>query len=426
MMGPSMPTAYQIRCPCGAVNPDDGALGCATCGGPGLVRTEYACRRLAPRGTEDGVFRFGDWLPLRSPFAHEGLPGVYRSDALGNALGLDAVWVAFSGWWPERGATLRTATFKDLEAPVVFARLGDDPRVLVVASAGNTARAFAEAASTNERPLVLVVPAGAEPLVWSTRPFAPTVRLVVVDGGDYLDAIEVADAIARLPGFVAEGGSRNVGRRDGLGTPILAATLAMGRLPRHYVQAVGSGAGGIAAWEAALRLRADGRFGDAPMRLHLAQNAPFAPMADAWSRRSRDLAALDPADAAARIDRIGARVLSNRRPPYAVPGGVFDALADTDGRTYAISTAVAARAGAWFSALEGVDVDPAAAVAVAALRQAAATGAIAADEPVLLHVTGGGEARLRGGRPVHTLAPSVRLRRGEPFDPRLGDLADRA
>ena len=59
---------------------------------------------------------------------------------------------------------------------------------------------------------------------------------------------------------------------------MLAAVEAIGRLPDVYVQAVGSAAGALAVHEAALRLIGDGRFGDRPPRLVLAQNAPFAPM----------------------------------------------------------------------------------------------------------------------------------------------------
>jgi cysteate synthase len=253
---------------------------------------------------------------------------------------------------------------------------------------------------------LLVVPEGAEQAIWSTRPFAPSVRLLVVTGADYHDAIVVADHIARLPGFVAEGGTKNVARRDGLGTPVLAAATTIGELPRHYFQAVGSGAGGIAAWEASLRLRADGRFGDHTMRLHLAQNAPFQPMVDAWGRRERMIASCDDATAFERIRAIDATVLSNRCPPYAIVGGVYDALAATDGRMYAVENAEVRRCIALVEAAEGVDIGPAAAVAVGALGQAVRRGEVGARELVLLHLTEGGRRRLFADHPIHRLAPT--------------------
>ena len=59
--------------------------------------------------------------------------------------------------------------------------------------------------------------------------------------------------------------------------------LTLGRIPEHYFQAVGSGTGGISAWEASLRLKEDGRFGSNCSRLHLAQNLPNAPIYYAWT-----------------------------------------------------------------------------------------------------------------------------------------------
>ena len=78
--------------------------------------------------------------------------------------------------------------------------------------------------------------------------------------------------------MVSEGGARNIARRDGMGTVMLDAALTIGKMPDHYFQAVGSGTGGISVWEAAIRLRADGRFGQKIPKLQLAQNLPFVPM----------------------------------------------------------------------------------------------------------------------------------------------------
>lgn len=414
-------TRYGLVCQgCGSIEvDDDGRLACRHPHGPALLRSTYAERRLSLRDTEVGVNRFRDWLPLKRAIPHEGLPGVFKAGGLARLLGLDNLWIAFSGFWPERGATLRSTTFKELEAPVVCGRMGDDPRCLVVASAGNTARAFAEVCSSEQLPLLLVVPEGAQHAIWSTRPFGRSVRMLVVNGADYHDAIVVADAIARQPGFVPEGGTRNVARRDGLGTPVLAATTAIGELPRHYFQAVGSGAGGIAAWEASLRLRADGRFGDHVMRLHLAQNAPFTPMVEAWARRQRSLLACDEETALEQIRAIDAIVLSNRCPPYALAGGVFDALSDTDGRMYAVSNADVRRWIERVEGAEGIDIGPAAAVAVGALDQAVRRGEIGAGELVLLHLTEGGRRRLLADHPIHRLAPTIEMNRADATTERL-------
>jgi cysteate synthase len=222
----------------------------------------------------------------------------------------------------------------------------------------------------------------------------PSVRVAAVEGGSYDDAIRLAKLLAARDGYVLEGGVRNVGRRDGMGTAMLAATETIGLLPEVYVQAVGSGAGALAAHEAALRLIGDGRFGTTPPRLLIAQNAPFTPIHDAWSRRGAALDERDPLVARDQLARIGASVLSNQAPPYATGGGLRAALAESDGRTYSVNNDEFARAMLLFAESEGIDVEPAAGVAIAALAQALRAGDVAPDAAVLLHVTGGGRARL--------------------------------
>jgi len=197
--------------------------------------------RLSPRAGLAGLYRFGEWLPIVRTLP--GAPGtvIYRGERLGRALGLSRLWIAFSGYWPERGADFPTGTFKDLEAYTVLGRLPDRCGPLVVASAGNTASAFGAACTRHGRPCLLIVPAAALPGLALREPLGPTVKLVVLDDADYTDAIAFAAEVARLPGFQLEGGARNVGRRDGLATPMYAAVEEIGRLPDFYVQAVGSG-----------------------------------------------------------------------------------------------------------------------------------------------------------------------------------------
>jgi cysteate synthase len=287
---------------------------------------------------------------------------------------------------------METCSFKELEAISVLARVPEDEeRTLVVSSAGNTGRAFLQVASRHNSPVVVVVPEFALSCMWSTAPRSPTVQLVVISGNsDYYDAIQLANAISELDPFYGEGGARNVARRDGMGTTALEAAFTIGRTPDHYFQAVGSGTGGIAAWEMTLRLLADGSFGDTKTRLHLVQNAPFTLMTDSWAASARRLATLAEDRAREQIRELHAPVLSNRFPPYSIRGGVFDALMDTDGRMYSVTNREALEAGKLFLELEGCDLDPAAEVAVAGLLNAVNGGTIPRDDTVVLNITGGG------------------------------------
>jgi len=172
---------------------------------------------------------------------------------------------------------------------------------------------------------------------------------------------------------------------------------------------VGSGTGAIAAWEASLRLLEDGRFGERKMKLHLAQNIPFTPMADAWRAGSRRLPEIHEAKARRDSRAVRAPVLANRAPPYSVAGGLYDALSDCGGVMYRISNREAERAGRLFEDREGCDIDPAAEVAVAALVQAVEAGRIGAQSVVALNVTGGGRKRIEATGRVERLEPSVRF-----------------
>ena len=411
---------YMLRCrSCGRTRNESRhgfALYCS-CADPaaGLLRAEYTEPRFVVNAGS-GLFRYGHWLPIRSPYgpgpaAPGASPGpvAYRSSGLARHLGLERLVVLYNGYWPERRAGLESCSFKELEALAVTARLAaDEPRTLVVASAGNTGRAFHAVCSRRGIAAVVVVPQAALPLLWTTAPVSSAVTLVAVSGGaDYADVIRVAAMVSELPGYLAEGGAHNVARRDGMGSVMLAGVECAGELPDHYFQAVGSGTGAIAAWEMAQRLVADGRFGASVPRLHLAQNAPFTIMADAWQEGSRTLAPLDEALAKRRIAAMQAAVLSNRHPPYSLAGGVFDALTACAGSMYRVPNGAAARAAALFTETEGSDLDPAAAVGLAALQQALAAGAVRRRDTVFLNVTGGGFQRLRAEGRMRKLLPDL-------------------
>jgi cysteate synthase len=366
-----------------------------------LLVTNYHDTRFEERGA-DGIWRF-NWLPVHeSKFSQPG-PLVYRSQRLAEQLGLETLYIAFNGYWPEKGALLETCTFKEFEAAVVLQNARENGvEGLIVASAGNTARAFAHLSAVTGFPVVIVVPRMCLGEMWYLEQ-AGAVPTLAVGDGDYSDSIDVAKKIALARGYPFEGGVKNIAKRDGLGIVMLEAVSKIGKLPDHYVQAVGSGTGAIGAWEMAERLVKDGRFGSRLPVLHLGQNLPFAPMVHAWGRRSRTLAQgdLDPE----LISQITTRVLSTRYPAYSVQGGVYDALSATNGKMYGIKNNAVYAAMELFQGAEGIDIVPASGVAVAALADAVRKGAIKKKESVLLNITGGGEARLRQVRKTYAVEP---------------------
>ena len=396
-------TDYQLRCLATGHSVQDRALDgehmtltCPETPKPSFLRTEYAKRRLDVGAPSEGLYRFADWLPVQRRLSGSSAPVTFKSEGLGEALDMDELYITFSGYWPERNAWMYTGTFKECEAYSVSARVSASyPETLVVASAGNTARAFMRVCSENRIPLVITIPEENLDALWSVGPIAPCVKVLAAGGdADYSDAIRLAGLVAGVDGFVAEGGAKNVARRDGMATTVLSAVTEIGRIPDAYFQAVGSGTGAIAAWEANLRFIDDGRFGNHTMRLVLSQNSPFLLLHDSWHRGTRELVDIEESVAKQQIHDIRAKVLSNRTPPYSVHGGLFDALCDTDGTILAVDNEAADRALHLFRRTEGIDVAPAASVAVASLVDARQRGEVGRDDVVMLNITGGGYARV--------------------------------
>ena len=394
----------------GATFPDTGwVLDAPGESDPTLIKAIYEHRQLTVRETLPGLYKFADWLPVGRILEGSSAPVTYRSQGLASALGHHNLWITFSGWWPERGAAMTTCSFKETEAYSVCGRL--DPangKVLVVASAGNTARAFAKVCSENRIPLLLVVPEINLDALWFDQPLHGCIKLVCTAmGSDYFDAIQLSNAVAASEGFIAEGGAKNVARRDGMGTTVLSAVTAIGEIPGYYFQAVGSGTGAIAAWEANQRFLGDGRYGRNTMKLMVSQNAPFQPIYEAWHRGSRAMLPADDQEARTQAAAIDAKVLSNRRPPYPIAGGLFDALTATGGSVLLASNEEARKASHLFRETEGIDIHAAAAVATASLINAIQSKTIDPETPVMLNITGGGEERFKAANPLHYLQPSL-------------------
>lgn len=379
--------------------------------GPALLRTLYEKKRIT--AYEDlGLSKYRDWLPWGNLSLN--IPGITltyksrrtgasrydRARSLGDFLGLNDLWIAYSAYRGDGSQNdIRSRTFKLLEASGVYGRVAYNFRQLesvnpfLITSAGNTANAFAFASHCLNVPVAIVIPeSGLESMVLpvDAHPF-----LIVVKGGDYSDAIAIGEKVAERRGLMVEGGVRNIGRRDGMGTAMLEAVLTRMETDGkgifdHYVQAVGSGTGGIAAWETVCRLRNDGRFGDNTTTLHLAQSSSFAPMVDAFENPEKTLSPINEEMARLAIFNVAAPVLTNRNPAWSIKGGVRDALEDTGGKMYRVSNKAAAEWGDIFWQLEGRHVGDAPKVAIAALAQAVNEDYIKSDESVLLHVTGGG------------------------------------
>lgn len=375
---------------------------------PSLIRAIYEKKQLEVKEENGGLYRFADWLPIKTLLKNASCPVTYKSEKLAKKLGLNNLYITFSGYNPAIGAKMRTCSFKETEAYTVCARLDDKMReqVMVVSSAGNTARAFAQVCSDNNIKLLLTVPKDNINALWFEKPLNPCVKLLCTESGsDYFDAINLGNIVCEMDGFFAEGGAKNIARRDGMSTTMMSAVTFIGRIPDFYFQAVGSGTGAIAAWEANLRFIEDGRFGTNKAKIYVSQNSPFLPMYDAWKAHSRAMLPYDAERARKDAAEIVAKVLSNRKPPYSLAGGLYDAMVDTDGDFFAVTNAEAQKACDMFEELEGIDIYHAAGVATASLMQAVENKQVKADDVVMLNITGGGEKLFKQHNNVWYLKP---------------------
>jgi len=335
---------------------------------------------------------------------------------LAHALGLKNLWILFSGYWPEKGAFLESGSFKEFEAIGVLSRATErTDKIMIISSAGNTGLSTIFISQKLKIPAIVVAPESACSNFHTTVESQDVpVFLISLKQSFYKDCIDFVSKLdQQLPGIMSEGGVYNIARRDFLGLPVLHAAGTMKEIPDHYFQAVGSGTGAIAAWEASLRLSGLNGFTPKSMRLHLAQNKPFTPIVHAWENRRHGYKfKADPA-IQKQAGHVLSSVLTNPDPPYSVRGGVFDTLSASHGNTYGVDNNEIINAKFIFETLEGIDIQYPSAACVAALKQAVKKKEVSPKESILLHITGGGQRHLREHKTLYPYRPSLTVKKTE-------------
>jgi cysteate synthase len=364
----------------------------------------------------DGVWKYLDWIPTSTSNEYVAGTTTYKAEALGKSLGMSNLWVTFHGYWPEKGGLCPTGSFKDMEAVPTIQRLHDHGcKGLICASAGNTARGFTHFCGLANMPLIVVVGKDHGHRIW-TKVGHPTdsVKVVVVEDGDYYDAKTVAKAIAKkLTGWQMEGSVHNVARRDGIGSLILDAAFTIGAMPEHYFQGIGGGPGPIGVHEMAERLIESGQFEGPAPRQHLSQNIEHSPIHNAWQAKRDHLI---PEDYPPHDVEVYSDYLMNKGPAYGQVGGVHDILKASNGQTYVVERDDAIAAKTQFESIEGIDIMTPGAVAMASLQQALASGEVNPDACTVLNISGGGVERLKQDHATETVEPWLRVTKADGAD----------
>ena len=347
---------------------------------------------------ETGVWKYVDWLPVSKASKHNAGTVTYKSEGLARKLGLSNLWIAYHGYWPERGGLCPTGAFKDMEAVPTIQRLKDHGcNGVICASAGNTARAFSHFCDLDNFPLIVVVADIHAHRIWGTSDFEnDSVKVVVVENGNYADAKIVAKEIAsKLEGWQLEGGAHNIARRDGIGSLILDAWNEIGRIPDHYFQGVGGGPGPIGVYEMMQRLIDFGHDEGPLAKIHLSQNPEHCPIHKAWQDGR---STLQDSDFPEGDVEVYSDYLLSASPAYDAKGGVYDTLKSTNGETYVVERQDAIDAGKMFEKTEGIDIMTPAEVALGSLIQAIEEEKVKKDDCIVLNISGGGVKRLQKER----------------------------
>ena len=410
---------YLIRCvSCGKTyTENEYVVRCAN-GCNSLLRTEYENKKLELK-PHRGIWKYENWLPIQNVDTNllnsTGVFNLYESKGLAEYLGLKKLIICLNGY-----SGMPTGTFKDIEAETAIVRVKDtnvSGKPFVLSSDGNMGVSFIHYSNIYKYPIILVVTEDTRrERLWSYYNELPYLTLVSLEGkSDYYDSIKLANNIGKHDSILVEGGAKNIARRDSVGTVMLETSNMLGSVPDHYFQALGSGPGAIAAYEASLRLIEDGRYGSHLPKIHGAQNYPFVPMYDAWKNNTREInEKYQKEEAKSLISRVYAHVLTNRHPAYSVTGGIYDVLSATNGEFYSVTNEEAKEAQKLFKEKENYLVEPPSSVAVASLIQAVENQTVEKGDVILLNITGAGRDEIVKER--YQIKPSIMVEREHDID----------
>src|ERR1700722_17736668 len=111
----------------------------SSCSTPALLVSQYHANELRVSVEETGIYRYKSWLPVQRNLIGFSRSITYQSKRLSALTGLKKLWIAFDGYWPQRGDHCLPEPFRELEAHFLLRRLPiEDENVLVLGFAGNT------------------------------------------------------------------------------------------------------------------------------------------------------------------------------------------------------------------------------------------------------------------------------------------------
>jgi threonine synthase len=362
---------------------------CESCGSVWL-EARYDLEQAASRWREGlsdratSVWRYEELLPIKDAASAitigEGWTPLFRTMGLGRELDHQHLYIKDERQSP-------TGSFKDRQGALTITYLKQEGiRECVMASTGNKAAAYAAfcARAGIRLWIFLTSTVPAEKL----RELALYGAEVVKITGTYDQAKQVAVDFAARRNLYYDAGSESIPGREGFKTIAFEIAEQLARLepdgkgkwrvPDWYIQAVSGGIGPLGIWKGFQELRKMGLTDRMP-KLAIVQSEGCSPMAAAWRFQ------LEQADPVVPHTRIA--VLATGSPGKAY-SWLREACLETGGTMIAVSDGEAFRAMRRLARVEGLSMEPAAAVAFGGLEKLIADHAIGPDETVIVNCSG--------------------------------------
>lgn len=352
------------------------------------------CLPLQLPGRPFDIWRYRELLPVRAPNPDlslgEGGTPLIRAVNLGMMLGCQNIFIKDERQGP-------TSSFKDRQAAITIAALKEAGiNELVVASTGNVAIAYsAFAARAGIRVwsfLTSLVPAA------KMREVALYGAQVIKVTGSYDEAKRVAEEFAKQKGIFYDQGARSITCIESMKTVSFEIAEQLTALigpppgtqkdqegipwiaPDWYIQSVSGGMGPIGVQKGFQELKSMELTGKIP-KLGIIQVDGCAPMVHAWKQNQEQaipirtpnthIETLATGDPGRTYSILRQRMISSS-------GGTFESASDEE----------AFRAMHYLAKMEGISVEPAAAVAFAGLIKLARNGTIKPEEVVVINCSG--------------------------------------
>ncbi len=388
-----MPQHFIVECiDCGyqaGYKPDEHT--CPQCGSA-WREARYDFQTLAGKlpqlvaGRPFDLWRYREVLPVENPNPElcigEGGTPLIRATNLGMMLGCPNIYLKDERQGP-------TTSFKDRQAAVTIQMLKEaHVHEMVVASTGNVAIAYsAYAARAGIKIwafLTSLVPASKmrEVAIYGTQ--------VIKVTGSYDQVKELAGRFAQQRGLHYDLGAKSISCTEGMKTLAYEIAEQLGmrlgpgstpwRAPDWYVQAVSGGLGALATLKGFQELKQMGLIDRVP-KIAAIQAEGCAPMVHGWKQGLEKapvvvsprtlIITLATGDPGRLYTILRQRMLDGE-------GGAFESVTDEE----------AHRAMHYLAKMEGISVEPAAAVAVAGLVKLVRSGQVKSNETVVINCTG--------------------------------------